>query len=251
MKKIFIICSALFLFFISYIIIGILSHGGFEVSNENSLNNTTVESVPAESVTAEKFINVPAICQYPTLPTGCESVSATMVLQYYNVNLSAEEFANNWLECSDNFYTRNNQLYGPDPNKVFAGNPFSQNSYGCFAGPIAEAINRNSVKLTAKIILNQTLDELCENYIKNDIPILIWATMGMKESYDGNKWTLDDGRTFTWIAGEHCLVLVGYNDDYYFLNDPMSGSTVAYKKSIVQRRFSELGSQAVIICENN
>ena len=43
------------------------------------------------------------------------------------------------------------------------------------------------------------------------------------------------------------LVLVGYNDEYYFLNDPQSGSTVAYQKDVVEKRFKELGFQAVYI----
>lgn len=196
-----------------------------------------------------KIIDVPAISQYPELPTGCESVAATMVLQYYDVNITAEEFASSWLECSENFYRAKGNLYGPDPNKVFIGNPFTNNSYGCFATPIVNAINRNSRDCTAKKITNRSLEELCTEYIDNDKPLLIWATMSMKESSAGNKWYLEDGITFTWTAGEHCLVLVGYNNDYYFLNDPMSGSTVAYQKNIVERRFSELGKQAIYIAK--
>lgn len=196
---------------------------------------------------AEKLIDVPAISQYPKLPTGCESVAATMVLQYYDVNITAEEFASSWLECSENFYRENGDLYGPNPNIVFAGNPFTNNSYGCFATPIVNAINCNSLDCTAQKITNRSLEELCTEYIDNDKPLLIWATISMKESSVGNQWYLEDGTAFTWTAGEHCLVLIGYNIDYYFLNDPMSGSTVAYQKNIVERRFSELGKQAIYI----
>lgn len=200
---------------------------------------------------AEKIINVPNICQYPELPTGCESVAATMVLQYYGVNITSEEFAENWLECNGDFYSLNNELYGPDPNEAFAGNPFSENSYGCFASPIVNAINDNSTELNAKKIVNKSIEELCDEYIDNDKPILIWATMSMTESKKGTTWYLQDGSEFTWISGEHCLVLVGYSKDYYFLNDPQSGSTVAYQKDIVEERFTELGSQAVYIYEIN
>ena len=49
----------------------------------------------------EKLIVVPPICQYPALPTGCEAVAATMVLQYYDTNITAEEFAESWLACSE------------------------------------------------------------------------------------------------------------------------------------------------------
>lgn len=195
----------------------------------------------------EKIINVPAISQYPELPTGCESVATTMILQYYGDNITAEEFAGSWLECSEAFYKSNGKLYGPDPNEVFAGNPFKESSYGCFADPIVNAINNHSQNFTAQKITEKTLAELCEEYIDNNEPLLIWATMSMKESGVGTKWYLEDGSVFSWIKGEHCLVLVGYNDDYYYLNDPMSGSVVAYQKNIVESRFSELGQQAICI----
>lgn len=201
-------------------------------------------------VVPQKLIDVPTIAQHPELPTGCEAVSAAMVLQYYGVDITAREFALHWLKCSGNFYKANGKLYGPDPNKVFAGDPFTDNSYGCFAEPIVHAINRNSVDCKAQKITDRTLVELCEEYIDNDKPLLIWATMNMKESYAGNSWHLEDDTKFTWIAQEHCLVLVGYNDAYYLLNDPMSGSTVAYQKSIVEKRFAELGGQAVYISTN-
>lgn len=195
----------------------------------------------------KKIINVSAICQYPELPTGCESVAAAMVLQYYGESVTAPQFASEWLGCSESFYKSNGELYGPDPNEVFAGNPFSENSYGCFASVIVKAINSNSVGCKAQKITNKSLPQLCDEYINNNKPVLIWATMGMKESKGGKSWYLPNGESFTWTAGEHCLVLIGYNDEYYFLNDPQSGSTVAYQKSIVEQRFKELGSQAVYI----
>ena len=69
----------------------------------------------------------------------------------------------------------------------------------------------------------------------------------MKESKRGRTWHFENGEKFTWISGEHCLVLVGYNEDFYYFNDPQSGSTVAHQKSIAEERFEELGSQAVYI----
>ena len=194
-----------------------------------------------------KKINVPTICQYPDLPTGCEAVAATMVLQYYGESITAADFASEWLRCSESFYTVNNQMYGPDPNEVFAGNPFSENSYGCFAGAVVNAINGNSTNCKAKSVNAKSVEWLCSEYIDKNRPVLIWATTGMKQSKNGRSWKFENGETFTWIASEHCLVLVGYNDEYYFLNDPQSGSTVAYQKDVVEKRFKELGFQAVYI----
>ena len=230
-KFIFLVCIVAVIVFVSVFIVG----------QENEKPTTVIIKEN------KKSINVSTICQYPELPTGCESVAAAMVLQYYGTNITAQEFARDWLTCSENFYISNNELYGPDPNEVFAGNPFSENSYGCFSSVIVKAINENSTECKAQKIANKTVAQLCDEYINNNKPMLIWATMGMKESKSGKSWYLQNGERFTWIAGEHCLVLVGYSDEYYFLNDPQSGSTVAYQKSIVEKRFKELGSQAVYV----
>ena len=198
-----------------------------------------------------KLIDVPLICQYPQLPTGCESAAAAMVLQYYGIKITAGDFAGNWLVCDSNFYSIGGLQYGPDPNEVFAGDPFSERSYGCYADAIVSAVNKNSTECEARKITGKSLETLCEEYIDFGKPLLIWATMGMKPSGKGNTWYLKDGTEFTWIAGEHCLVLVGYSEDYYFFNDPQSGSTVAYKKEISELRFKELGAQAVCITKSD
>lgn len=205
------------------------------------------ELTDVEGKAESKMLDVPTVCQFPTLPTGCESVSAAMVLQYYGKEVSAEELAGEWLRCSKGFYMSDKKQYGPDPNEVFAGDPFSENSYGCFAQPIANAVNENCSNLTAEVIRDVTLADLCREYVDRDIPILIWATIGMKESKRGRTWFLKSGESFTWTSGEHCLVLVGYDDEFYFFNDPQSGSTVAYQRDISEKRFTELGSQAVYI----
>lgn len=214
----------------------------FYVNRPKISEGTSVENMPKQ-----KIIEVPLICQYPRFPTGCEAVAATMVLNFYGENITAEKFAGDWLEKDSNFYKQGSKLYGPNPNEVFAGNPFSKNSYGCFAGPIVEAINKNSLKCFAEIISEKTIRELCKEYIDKNKPLLIWATMNMKIATEGNSWYFSDGTQFTWTAGEHCLVLVGYSEAYYFFNDPMTGCTEAFEKQLVEARFQELGKQAVYI----
>lgn len=233
-----------FILFLIVLLIIVISSVLFANFSVKKVNTPKAHSIPLKP--SVKIINVPTICQYPSLPTGCETVAATMVLQYYGADITPEHFAERWLKKSENFYYSNNELYGPDPNEVFAGNPFKKQSYGCFSLPIIEAINGNCSDIFAQRI-NLTLAEICEEYIERDKPILIWATMGMKQSEKGRQWYLQNGALFTWTAGEHCLVLVGYDKDCYYLNDPQTGTTVSYKKALTEQRFKELGSQAVYI----
>ncbi len=194
----------------------------------------------------QNFIDVPELCQLPNLPTGCEATAAAMVLQYFGENITPEGFVNDYLFCEEFFWDENGNLFGGNPDDVFIGNPFSENGYGCYAGAICRAVNENIESFKAEK-LNMPLSEICEKYIENKKPVLIWATIGMKESQEGTAWNLKGGGSFTWISGEHCLVLIGFDDKYYYFNDPQVGTAVAYSKKVVEKRYSELGSQAVLI----
>jgi len=209
---------------------------------------TSVEVSYIEPNTEEDYviIDVPLICQNPLLPTGCEATSAAMLLNFYGENITHTQFAKLWLNKSQDFYTYNGKQYGPNPNTHFAGDPFSQYAYGCYAPVIEQAINQNSTTVTAKTLYGISLTDLCSEYIDNGTPVLVWATMGMTESAKGKSWITPEGNEFTWISGEHCLVLVGYDDNYYFFNDPLYGNTVGYKRDVCEKRYNELGMQALI-----
>ena len=71
----------------------------------------------------KKIINVPYIDQTEEWPTGCESVSAVMLLQYLGVDISVNEFIETYLERKP-FVEKDGKIYGPDPRKYFAGSPY-------------------------------------------------------------------------------------------------------------------------------
>ncbi|MBR4073290.1 MAG: C39 family peptidase [Clostridia bacterium] len=205
-------------------------------------------SIPetVKSDESSKIINVKAISQYPELPTGCETVSTVMALNYYDEKISPIYFAENWLVCAD-LYTKKDRIYGPDPNVAFIGTPFSKNGFGCYAPVIVRAVNSNSKKCKAENISGKNLDYICKEYINNNLPVILWATMNMKAEKIGRSWYISDSEKFTWIAGEHCLLLIGYDEKFFYFNDPMGGKTVKYKKDITEKRYNTLGKQAVLI----
>ena len=74
-------------------------------------------------------IQVPYIDQSIKYPTGCESVSAVMLLKYLGYEITVDEFIQNCLECRE-MEIRDGVLYGPDPNKFFCGSPMMKNLMG-------------------------------------------------------------------------------------------------------------------------
>ena len=74
---------------------------------------------PAQATT-RRIKDVPYISQLPTLPTGCESASAAMLLNYYGCTVTAEEFASYYLPTGDAPHTdENGELIGCDPWEAF------------------------------------------------------------------------------------------------------------------------------------
>lgn len=205
------------------------------------------ETVTQTETALQTPLAVPQLSQYPELPTGCEATAAAMVLQYHGEAVTPQEVAGEWLARSEAFYTENGVQYGPNPNKVFAGDPFSRYAYGCFAPVIADAVNGHSARCTATVLREKTLQELYDTYVAAGKPLLIWATMKMREVKDGNRWRLSDGTDFVWPAREHCLVLVGSTETDYLFNDPQTGGRVHYEKGLCEQRFQSLGRQAVYI----
>ncbi len=235
------------------------------VTNVDDAQNLNTEQV-SDDVCSSKIINVPYVGQND-IPSGCEAVSATMILQYFGYMISARDFTDNFLIKKDWMMKKGRKIYAADPNSAYPGNPYIAHGYncgfGCYAPALAKSINNflNGHNHKAFLTTGTTIKELISNYINNDIPVLIWATMDMKPSRLGSRWIIDYvdenakykiGDLFTWIAGEHCLVLVGYDDTNYYFNDPYKNhGFIAYEKSIVEQRFSELGCQSIVLLDKN
>ena len=188
------------------------------------------------------------LSQFPHYPTGCESVAAVMALRYCGIDMTIDAFIDNHLPCSSDFYEQDGIRYGPDPYTVFVGDPRAESSYGCMSPVIKQGLE--SCLNGEKQIIDcggMSLDELCHRYIDNEHPVILWATMDMGEATAGNSWFLPDGRFFVWTAGEHCLLLVGYDDHNYYFNDPRYGETIIYNQEDTERAYAALGKQALVI----
>lgn len=190
---------------------------------------------------------VPLICQFPEFPTGCESVATIMALQYTGETISVSHFIDNYLSMGA-VYRKHNVLYGPDPYESFVGDPRSQYSLGCYAPVIQNALiqyfgDAERIKNTT----GETLDTLCRRYVLHDIPVLVWVSIDMKEPGQGNVWYTEAGKQFQWITKEHCMVLIGYDENGYYFNDPYSGEQRYYEKNLSVHRYETFGRQSVVI----
>lgn len=203
----------------------------------------------------KKISGVSRINQYSIgLPTGCETVSAVMLMKFYKLGISAKQFVNKYL-----IRKKYSNGKGPDPNSAFVGSPYStSNSFGIYAPAMTKSMNKylKSTQYRAVNISGLSLNSIIKTYTKKGVPVMIWGTIGMKKTKKGVSWRINytdsnskyrKGSMFTWVSPEHCLVLIGYDDNYYYFNDPATGQEEKYSKYSVEESYNSLGKQAIVL----
>ena len=218
----------------------------------NALEENSYESASADERVNKKLLNVSNIMQYPELPTGCESVALTILLNHLGYKADKLTIARDYLPKLD-FYWYNGVLYGADFRTTFAGNPESEYAYGCYAQCITTTannyLNDNGFGGKAYNITGSDFDSLLYDYIDKDIPVLIWITSSnLHETMLTSVWTTPDGERVQWKAYEHCVVLTGYDLDnqLIYVSDPLVGNT-SYDYGRIKQRYIDMGQQAVYI----
>ncbi len=213
-----------------------------QVEEAGEIAELGIENVQMQTETIENYYKIEDfewLSQNPELPTGCEITSLTSVLNYYGINVKKETMADDYLKKGDGSYYR-----------MFLGNPRDAGSFGCMAQPIVDAANlyfkKNNVSMKASNVSGVTFDKILE-YVSQGVPMIVWNTMGMAPAYESQTLTLD-GREYTWIAPEHCVVVVGYDLDNneVYIADPMAGMVTRNLKTF-EERYDSLKRQAVYV----
>lgn len=209
---------------------------------------------PPESVLLE---DVPYYSQEYILPTGCEIVSAKMLLSYYTHDEPDIQEMISLLNC-EYPVELDGHTYAHHPEDAFIGNPETDHSFGCFAPIITDVLNQLLPDAwQAEDISGTELREIAETYLPQGKPVLIWATICMWETFPNAGWYLldKDGNPtdtwFDWPANEHCMVLVGYDADDYYFNDPYdSHGLISFSREKTETRYAEIGKYAVAVTES-
>lgn len=234
---------------ITLICILLLGVGWFTFSREQAFRQERTGGLL--TLNTEKFMNAPFIDQREKYPTGCESVSAVMALQYLGMEITPEEFMDSYLPRGNAPYTNGEgELVGCDPRKAFPGDPYSQEGWGCYAPVIEKAVQEAGAGfgISAAALTGESLEVLCRDYVAEGIPVLLWASIGMAPVTQGDTWRIEGSEEyFTWLQPLHCMLLTGWDEENYYFNDPMVGKNTAYPRAAVRAAYEALGEQSVIV----
>mgnify|MGYP004458866885 FL=1 len=180
------------------------------------------------------------ILQNPELPTGCESVALTMVLNYYGQKLSKTTIADEYLiRDSENFVT------------AYKGDPYQISGDGIYAPGLAQTAARylqaNHCPQTATDLTGTEFTKLYQ-YLDKSAPVIVYNSVYLKTPIDVASYTLS-GKTWHFYHNEHCVVLCGYDPAGHMvlINDSLSG-LVWRSEEAFARIYDQLGKMAVLIC---
>ena len=209
----------------------------FEISSDNIITSYHIKNVP--------YLNQISL----GYPTGCEAVSAAMLLKYKGYDVSAQNIIDNTRNGSKKYKAENGLWYGANPFEEFVGHPsrgLSKGSYGVFAKPITEAMQvyaGSRVKNISGVSENELF-----NQVSKGNPVVVWCVKNGGNLTQGVTWNYEDGSgTFQELVGEHCAVLIGYDENYVYLNDPSAGKNVKQSRSKFISNWKTLFSQAIIV----
>lgn len=194
-------------------------------------------------------IDVPFISQKPKFPNGCEAVSAVMALNYIGVDITPSDFITSYLDMGNHPHIKGGKWYACDPREQFPGDPRLSTGWGCYPEVIKKAIDsmdNSDVEVT--VLKDTSLSTLCSEYIDNGIPVVFWGTIDMQQPKTWMTWTIENtDRTHTWISPFHCLLLVGYNRNGYYFNDPWRKKQTFYPKEAVETAYVGIGREALVV----
>lgn len=227
--------------------------------------DSLITNSEAETVSNKKILDVKRIAQNPKYPNGCEAASATMLLNYYHIDISLDEFINKYLPKKE-VYEENGVRYGPDPSRYYAGDPSDlKRGWGTFAPVIQTSLETIISDYTPKkdskyYQTNYQLDELIHvmnltNYPIGDLihhlPVVIWVTTDYSTTTEVYNWfDSETNQLYTYPKYSHTVLLVGYDDRYYYINDPLKpDEIIKIKKKQLEDSYNSSGRQALALEE--
>ncbi len=195
----------------------------------------------------QALLDVPLIEQLPELPRGCEVTGLAMLLQHAGVSTDKMELAKRIKRDSTAYEEKNGVIYFGHPNTGFVGDMYSFDNpgLGVYHAPIKELAEQY---LPGRII-DMTGGEFSEieTSISNGKPVWIITNSRYKTlpAEEFETWQTPSGEVDITYR-EHSVVVTGYDTDYVFFNDPLTG---AKNKKVAKQDFIDawvqMGRQAI------
>lgn len=188
-----------------------------------SSQGLSISSEKNVKATEQMILDVPLISQNPELKYGCEVTSLAMLLRYAGVKVDKMRLAEQLPKDTDPVLKNQNgdiTRWG-DPDEGFVGDITGKNmGYAVYVKPMERLMKRylpgRTVNLTKK-----SFDDLLRQ-VKAGKPVVVWTTGDFKLPDRWESWKHGEEQITTPLD-LHAVVLVGFDPNYIYVNDPLSG----------------------------
>jgi uncharacterized protein YvpB len=192
------------------------------------------------------ILDVPIISQNPELKYGCEVTSLAMVLQYAGVQVDKMQLASQ-LPRDDDPIRRTPSgdiTHWGNPHHGFVGDITGKRAgYAIFVEPLEKLMARYLPNRTVNLT-GRDFDEIL-GHVKENKPVIVWTTGDFKAPDRWEGWK-HKGEYIKTPLDLHAVVLVGYDPDFYYVNDPLTGNKAQkVNKASFLESWRALGKQAL------
>ncbi|MFC4768011.1 C39 family peptidase [Effusibacillus consociatus] len=219
----------------------------FPSSGEEAVRHVPqdVSKIPPQDQNRKILIRVPAQSQ-AELYNGCEVTSLSMLLSAAGHPFDKNELAY-WITKDGTPLQEDEDdtiISWGDPNSGFVGDITGESpGYGVYHGPVAQLID-TLLSEGAEDLTGQPFDEVLSR-VASGKPVLVWATVEFQPTSSWVKWTGPHG-TVTATFDEHAVLLVGFDANHVYINDPQDGTAgKAVDRQSFIAAWEQLGKQAV------
>lgn len=218
-----------------------------EISEQATKSIVSLAKKQIETTKISVKLDAPVINQLPELPRGCEVTSLAMLLQYAGIDADKMTLAEEVTKDTTPYEKKNGKIYYGNPNDGFIGDMYSLEGpgLGVYHKPIAQLAN----KYLPNRIVDLTGSDFAElkKVLSDDRPVWIVTTSTFSKLSDDNfrTWITPSG-TIQVTYSEHSVLITGYDEDYVYFNDPLTGEQ--NKKAPIQDfidAWVQMGSQAI------
>lgn len=194
----------------------------------------------------KKLLDVPLIAQNPELKYGCEVTSLAMLLRYAGIKADKMKL---YREVPKDFdpvkTTKSGDItHWGNPRHGFVGDMTGKRmGYAVYDKPMEKLLRRYLGNRTLNLT-GQSFDKLLEQ-VKNGRPVVVWTTGDYKLPDRWESWMHGNEKIRTPLD-LHAVVLVGYDTNHVYLNDPLSvKKNVRVNKTTFIQSWRALGKQAL------
>lgn len=232
-----------------------MRNGFYHALSKATLEETTVHfidemeaDIPVPNVKDHVLLDAPLLSQLPELPRGCEVTTLAMLLKDAGVeHVDKLTLAREIKKDFTPYKRMNGKTYFGNPNNGFVGNMYDKRfpGLGVYHTPIKELATEY---LPSRIIdfTGSSFDEV-ERHLSNGatVWVIINTTFRKLSTYQFETWHTPSG-VIQVTYYEHSVLLTGYDKQYVYFNDPLSGqkNRKVPKQDFIES-WEQMGKQAI------